>query len=258
MHRPTSTFRRALCAAAVLALTPALAAAQRQCAAGETTLGVGDPRLASYTPPAADTVDMWIEQDTTVQPIGVYTQHVSRVEHDGQPAWLVVQSTAMQGREMVDSVTVRAGTFAPLRHVAATPMYSADVRFGGGKAVGTRSANGQSQAVDAAVGAGAFDYSVVSLVLGAVPLCEGVTARLETHDITRGPVPVTVRVAAPETVTLRGRTFDVWPVDVDMGMGTSRLYVDRATGREVGWMVRFPDGRAMKGANRVHGGHAHH
>lgn len=256
MYRLMPFSRRALRAAAALAaITPSLAAAQQQrCAGGETTLRVGDARLAGFTPSAVDTVDMWMERDTEIRPLGVYTQHVERIQHDGGPAFLVVQRTEMPGRTMLDSVTVRAGSFAPLRHVAATPVHTADVRFAAGRVAGTVADSGNARAVDAVVSGGALDYSVASMALQAVPLCEGTVVKIETYDVARGPVLTTARVVGAETVTLRGRAWGVWAVDYEFGAGTSRLYVDRATGRQVGWMTSLPGGRAMKGALRVSGG----
>jgi hypothetical protein len=251
--------RRALRAAAALAaMAPTAAAAQTACAAGETSIAVGDPRIAALVPSAADTVDMWIEHEGQVRPLGTYYLSVEPVRDGGGPAWLVVQRTEMPGRTVLDSVTVRAGTFAPLRHVASTPAHTADVRFAAGRATGTVADSGRARAVDDAVAATAFDYSVFSMLFPALELCEGATVEFETYDITRGPVTVMATVAAPETVTLGDRAWDVWPVDVGLRQVTSRLYIDRRTRREVGWMVSLPGGRVMKGATRARpaGGHA--
>jgi len=257
MNRQTPSLSRALRAAALLAtLAPSLASAQQQaCAAGETTLRVGDPRLASWTPPPADTVDMWMQRDTMQRPMGVYTQTVERVEHGGQPAWMIVQESRMGPRTLLDSITVRAGTFAPLRHVAETPGHDVDVRFAGGRATGTVADSGQTKPVDAEVSAAAFDYSVASLFLRAIPLCQGLKVRAETYDVTRGAVPFSATVVGRERVEIRGRTWDAWVVEVEVGEARPRLYFDPATGREVGWTLTYPDGRtSMRGATRIHGG----
>jgi hypothetical protein len=255
MNRLTPSLPRALRAAALLAaLAPSPAFAQQACAAGETTLRVGDPRLASFTPPA-DTVDMWMQQDTVTRPVGVYTQTVQRAEHGGQPAWVIVQQSQMGARMLLDSITVRAGTFAPLRHVADTPAHDADVRFAGGRATGTLADSANTKQVDAEVSAAAFDHSIASLFLRAIPLCQGLKIRAETYDVTRGPVGFDATVVGRERVEIKGRTWDAWVVEVEAGAARPRLYFDPATGREVGWTLAYPDGRtSMRGATRIHGG----
>lgn len=248
----TTTLSRALSAFALAAaLLPGAAEAQGACAAGETRVAAGDARLAAFVPEAADTVDMWVERDTAVTPMGTYFQHVAPVKAGGGDAWLVVQRTEMRGRTMVDSVTVRAGSWAPLRHAAVLPGHTADLAFADGRVRGTVADSGRARAVDTLVAPSALDYSIVSVVLPALPLCEGRVVRFDAYDVGRGPVSPTATVVGAERVTLRGKTWDAWAVDFDTGRGTSRLYVDRATGRQVGWMVRFPDGRAMKGATRL-------
>jgi hypothetical protein len=256
MNRLTPSLPRALRAAALLAaLAPSLASAQQACAAGETTLRVGDPRLASWTPPAVDTVDMWMQRDSMTRPMGVFTQTVRRAEHGGQPAWVIVQHSQMGPRMILDSITVRAGTFAPLRHVAETPVHDADVRFAGGRATGTVADSARTRQVDAEVSAAAFDHSIASIFLRAIPLCQGLKIRAETYDVTRGPVGFSATVVGREQVEIRGRTWDAWVVEVEAGNNRPRLYFDPATGREVGWTLNYPDGRtSMRGATRIHGG----
>jgi hypothetical protein len=256
MNRLTPSLPRALRAAALLAaLAPSLASAQQACTAGETTLRVGDPRLASWTPPPVDTVDMWMQRDTMTRPMGYFAQTAQRVEHGGQPAWVIVQHSQMGPRMILDSITVRAGTFAPLRHVAETPVHDADVRFAGGRATGTVADSASTKQVDAAVSAAAFDHSIASLFLRAIPLCQGLKIRAETYDVTRGPVGFSATVLGREQVEIRGRTWDAWVVEVEAGNNRPRLYFDPATGREVGWTLNYPDGRtSMRGAARIHGG----
>jgi hypothetical protein len=262
MNRPTSSLPRALRAAALLAaLAPSAASAHSAasalpvCTAGETVLRVGDPRLASFIPPAADTVDMWMQRDTTLRPMGVFTQHVRRVEHDGGPAWMIVQHSQMGPRMLLDSITVRAGTFAPLRHVADTPAHDVNVRFAGGRATGTVVDSAHTKQVDDAVSAAAFDHSMASILLRAIPLCEGLKIRAETYDVTSGAKGFSATVLGREQVEFRGRTWDAWAVEVEAGAARPRLYFDPATGREVGWVLSYPDGRtSMRGATRIHGG----
>jgi hypothetical protein len=262
MNRPISLPRALFAASLLAAAVPSLASAQQQaCAAGETVLRVGDPWITSFMPPPADTVDMWMQRDTMVRPMGVYTLHTHAVEHGGLPAFLMVQRSQMGPRAIVDSITVRAGTYAPLRHVAETPAHKVDVRFDAGRVAGTLADSSGAKPVDQEVGPAAFDHSIASLFLSAIPLCEGLKVRAETYDVTRGPQSFAATVVGREEVEIRGRTWDAWVVEVEAGEARPRLYFDVETGREVGWVLSYPDGQtSMRGATRIHGdgGNAHH
>jgi hypothetical protein len=248
------TRRNAFVAAALMAAGAALAnpaAAQNACTGD--TLRPGDARLAAFAPPAADTSDVWMERDTAVRPVGVFTQHVIPASHGGRPAHTVVQRMEMRGRVILDSVTVQGGSWAPVRHAAVTPAYRLAAEYRDGRVRGVRADSTGEKPLDAALSGARFDFSLATLLAQGLPLREGYAACLPSYDVARGSeMLVGVRVTGAETVTLKGRSHDVWVVEIDYGGGTATYYMDRATRREVGWVSRFPDGRVMKSAVRQH------
>ena len=246
-----SILRTFLCAASLAAL--ALPAhAQGRCAPGDSLLVPGDARLARFAPARSDTSEVWMERDTATRPIGTFVESVTPVRHGGEAAYLIVQRMEVGRGVILDSITVRAGTFAPLRHAASTPRGSHRIEFSGGDVRGTAADSAGTHPVNAKLARPAFDYSLASFLLQGVPLCEGLTLRIPLYEHARGEVQGVARVAGAGTIQLRGRSYDVWNVDMDVGIGTiSRQYVERSTGRLVGWSVDLPGGRGtMKSAIR--------
>lgn len=228
------------------------AAAQTRCAAADSLLAPGDVRLARFAPTRADTSEVWMQRDTATRRVGTFVESVTPVRHGGEPAFLIVQRMEVAGGVILDSITVRAGTFAPLRHAASTPRGSHRIEFSGAEVRGTAADSAGTHPVSARLARPAFDYSLASFLLQGVPLCEGLTLRIPLYEHARGEVQGVARVVGAGTVQLRGRSYDVWNVDMDLGIGTiARQYVERSTGRLVGWSVDLPGGRgAMKSAIR--------
>ncbi|HEX8906178.1 MAG TPA: hypothetical protein VF771_15120, partial [Longimicrobiaceae bacterium] len=80
MYRLMPFTRRALAAVTALSCVmaaPRLLPAQAACAAGETTVRAGDPRLPGYTP-RDENIEMTMERDGAARPFGSYQQHAER------------------------------------------------------------------------------------------------------------------------------------------------------------------------------------
>jgi hypothetical protein len=244
------TIRVVMCAVSLAFAIPA--AAQGRCAPGDSILAPGDARMARFAPGGTDTSEVWMERDTARRPVGTFVESVTPVRHGGGAAFLVVQRMETARGVILDSITVRAGTFAPLRHAAVTPRGSHRIEFSGVEVRGTAADSAGTHPVSANLARPAFDYSLASFLLQGVPLCEGLTLRIPLYEHARGEVQAVARVVGAGTVQLRGRAYDVWNVDMDVGIGTiSRQYVERSTGRLVGWSVELPGGRGtMKSAIR--------
>ena len=246
--------RRALQAAALLSLFAAPVAAQAVCVPSAATLRTGDPRLASFTPPAVDTVDMVFEREGQARPLGTYVQHVTSATVGGTRAWLFVQTSTTPQGTMLDSVWIDARTWAPLRHVAVTPQHKFDVAYRGGRVKGTVAFGADStRERDEPIPAGMFDYSVASAAVGAGALCAGAAVRVSGYDPTSGPREITMRVLSAETVTIGGAPREVWNVETDIGDRVVKMHIDRATGRQLAWSVAGPNGITMRGTTRVFG-----
>jgi hypothetical protein len=254
MYRLMPFSRRALRAAATLALLAAPALhAQAACAPGAVTLRTGEPRLASFTPFPDDTIDMVFEREGTTRPLGTYVQHVEAARVGAARAWLFVQTATTQRGTGVDSIWVDARTWAPLRHVAATPQHRFDVAYRDGRAKGTVVFGADStRERDDALPVGMFDYSVGSAAFGAAALCPGVAVRIPGYDpagILRER-DIVMRVLSAGTVTIGGAPREVWDVEADVGDRVVRMHVDPATGRQLDWSVTGPNGVTMRGTAR--------
>lgn len=248
--------RRALQAAALLSLLAAPAAAQAVCAPGASTLRTGDARLAAFTPPAADTVDMVFEREGQSRPLGTYVQHVTPATVGGTRAWLFVQTSTTPQGAALDSIWIDARTWVPLRHVAVTPQHRFDVAYRGGRVRGTVAFGADStHERDEPLPAGMFDYSVASAAVGAGALCAGAAVRVSGYDPAGGARQrdITMRVLSAETVTIGGAPRDVWNVETDVGDRVVKMQIDRATGRQLAWSVAGPNGITMRGTTRVFG-----
>jgi hypothetical protein len=255
MYRLMPFTRRALTVAAAFAsLTaaiPATAAAQGACTAGESTVRVGDPRLARFTTPALDSMEMTVEREGASRAFGTYTQHVQRVTENGTTALLFVQRSSTPRGVGLDSIWVDARSWAPLRHVAATPGGTVNVAYRNGRITGRVTEGDSARAIDAEVPAGMFDYSVASIAVKSLPLCEGAVIRVTGYDAASGPRETVYRILRGERVEIGGAPRDVWTADVQVGERTVRMHLERATGRELDWTLSGPNGAVMRGTSRI-------
>ena len=259
MFRLMPFTRRTLATAAALAslvAIPALAQPPAVCGAAETSVRTGDARLARFTPLAPDSVEMTLEREgAPARAFGVFTQRVERVRVDGRQALLFVQRGTAPRGVAIDSVWVDARTWAPIRHVAQLINGSFDVAYRDGRAVGRRMRGDTAVAIDEAIPAGTFDYSVGSIAVRAMPWCEGATIRVSGFDPATASVrDVVYHVLGADEVEIGGAKRGVWAADVAVGGRTVRTLVDRATGRELAWKADMPNGSSLRGTSVVFGG----
>jgi hypothetical protein len=224
-------------------------AARGDCATGETTLKVGDPRLASFTPFPADTVDMVMERaGTSVNALS--TQHTVRSRQGGRDAWLLVQWSQTPRGASLDSVWVDAGTWAPLRHVSTFPGGSVNVTYAGGRVIGTVTSGDTARAVDQALEGGVFDLSASVDALGAVALCPGAVVHVSSYDPAIGMRDSDYRLLGDESVEIGGRQYAAFAAETTMGPRTVRLYLDPATHHVFAWRAEG-QGVTMRGTSRA-------
>jgi len=235
-------------AAAQSAAHPISANSPAGCAAGETTLAVGDARLASFTPFPADTVDIVMERaGTTLN--GLSTQHAVRSRHNGRDAWLLVQWSQTPRGVSLDSIWADARTWAPLRHVSTYPGGSANVTYAGGRVTGTVTSGDTARAVDQALGAGIFDLSTSPDAMGAVELCPGAVVHVSSYDPAIGMRDSDFRFIGNESVEIGGRQYAAFAAEVKTGPRTVRLYIDPATHHVFAWRAEG-QGMSMRGTSR--------
>jgi len=222
------------------------------CVAGHSQLKVGDPRLASFTPFAADTVDMVMERAGATRS-ALSTEHVSRSRQGGRDAWLFVQWSQTPAGASLDSTWVDAGTWAPLRHVSTFPGGGVNVTYAGGRVTGTVTSGDTTRAVDQALDAGVFDLSASSDALGVVTLCAGSVVHVTSFDPAFGMRTSDYRLIGNESVELGGRQYAAFAVETTVGPRTVRLYMDPATRRVFAWRAEG-QGITMRGTSRIRPG----
>lgn len=239
-------------AAAPTALLARDAGAQSACAAAETTLRAGDPRFAAFTPDPLDSMAMTVESGGAVQPRGVFAQHAERTRVNGAPAWLLVQRGTSPRGAAIDSIWVDARTWAPLRHAADTPGAKFDVAYRGGRVAGNAARGPAPGPVDEPVAEGVFDFSVTSVILGAVPLCPGSILHIAGYDPQEGhPRDLVYRIIGPSTVEVGGRTLRSVAVDATFDGRTVRVELDPQTHQELAFTAPLPNGAILHGATQL-------
>ncbi|MFL5385897.1 MAG: hypothetical protein ACJ8GN_25555 [Longimicrobiaceae bacterium] len=253
MYRLMPFTRRAL-AAASLALAVAAGSLTAQaaspvgCTAGESTLRVGDPRLASFTPFPADTVDMVMERGGTVRN-GLFTQQTVRSRREGRDAWLTVQSSQTPIGPSLDSVWVDARTWAPIRHFSTFPGGRVDVTYAGGRVTGTLVRGDTTTAVDQAVDPGIFEMTVSGDVVGSVPLCPGAVVHVTSFDPAVGMRESEYRMLGTESVEIGGRQYTGFAVATTVNERTVKLYLDPANRHLFAWRAEG-QGVTLRGTSR--------
>jgi len=255
MYRLMPFTRRALTAASLAAALafaagPLAAQAPRPvgCAAGESTLRVGDPRLAAFTPFPADTVDMVMERGGQVRN-GLFTQQTVRAHLGGRHAWLTVQSSQTPMGPSLDSVWVDARTWAPIRHFSTFPGGRVDVNYENGRVTGTLVRGDTTTAVDQAVDPEVFEMTVSSDVVGAVPLCPGSVVRVTSFDPAVGKRESEFRLLGTESVEIGGRQYTGFAIATTVNQRTVKLYLDPANHHLFAWRAEG-QGVTMRGTSR--------
>jgi hypothetical protein len=193
--------------------------------------------------PGVDSTDTFIVRDTARVRIMTYVETVSETPE----GYLIVGANVTPGGATVslDSVLVERGTLAPRWHSDLTPAGRSRVSYVGDRMAGTAvDTAGAESSMEAAVAAGAFDYSMARLVINQLPLTLGYEGVLLTHDIRRGTIPVAFQVVGEETVTVGGRAADAWKVEMNYGAFTAERWIDRVTREDLRTRV-VVNGREM-------------
>jgi len=212
------------------------------------TIRVGDPSLKANLSAGADTVDNYVVQDGKRRLAVIFVQTFTETPE----GHLIVQENRSASGAILslDSLVVADGTMETLWHGDVTPMGRRHVVFSGGRVRGVAvDSVGRETTIDEERPEGLFDYSVLTLVADRLPLGPGYEATIATYDITRGPVDVSIRVLAAESVTIGGIELGAWRMQVDFGRQSVTRWVERGTGRELRWSLSM-EGRDMIGERR--------
>ena len=166
-----------------------------------------------------------------------YFWDVTDVVYRGTPAILSVQySTAANGG--TDSTIISRADLRPLAFHAHNPHQKQLLDYTGRAVSGTVDGKAVSDSLKEA----AFDATVVDLVISALPLAPGYSARVPTYEpYNAGKGEIVwqdVKVVGNETVA--GKTF--LKVEVQSGARSRTLYLDPATRSIVEAHFKRPDG----------------
>lgn len=137
----------------------------------------------------------------------------------------------------LDSLVVARGTLAPVSHTDTTPTGRTRVRFAAGRMRGTADSGGRSTAIDRAVPAGLYDYSMASRLVNLLPLRAGYSTVVPTYDIHRGPQFNRVTVLADETLDVRGSPAPAWKLEIDYGRFKATRWIHRDTRKDLRTVV---------------------
>lgn len=184
----------------------------------------GSGIATDHIQPRADTFGLFLDGRTRGAPDATMTLETRLSAVDGAEA-VVRRETLWIGERaaQVDSFVLVRATLAPLSARAEGISANRSLDFAGGRVRGwTRDEDGRDT-VDVALAEPVFLSSSMDLVLGALPLRAGYTARLALFDEGEGAATARVEVAEAEEVQVPGGRVRAWPVAV-RGSGADGTY----------------------------------
>lgn len=184
----------------------------------------GSAIVTDGIPSRADTFDLFFAGRTRGAPDATMTLETWRATTGGAEA-IVRRETLWVERQavQVDSFVLARGTLAPRSARAEGINGDHSLDFGGGRVRGWRGSEHRRDTVDVALPEAVFLSSSMDLVLAALPLRTGYTAKLAIYVDGEGVTTARVRVAAPEEVAVPGGRVRAWPVTV-RGSGADGTY----------------------------------
>jgi hypothetical protein len=197
-------------------------------AAAAQLLRPGDVRVAAVLAEGAEGYDIHLggEDDT---PMGQMMLRTRLATLDGTPALVRTEEMWMDALLVqVDSFILHRATLAPLRLVRIAEGETVSMEFVDG-GVRTIYADGADTADAVPVPEPVFLGGTTDLLLGALPLAAGYTARLALYDPDEGFGTMEVRVEAAEQLVLGpgGRAVPTWRVRVMDAGAAATYWMDR-------------------------------
>jgi hypothetical protein len=181
--------------------------------------------------------------------IGFVRQQLDVIEHDGETLLRSVMRFGGPRGTGVDSAMAVRGTLHPRSHRGIQPSGSTlTLDFGDTWVSGVSVEQGKeplSKRRD--LPAPLFDANMFEVVLGALPLGEGLHVRIPTYVFEReDPLWFEARVTGIEDVTVDGVTSAAWAVAVRTERGDGTFWIDRASRQFVKGVFRGPDGAELR------------
>lgn len=170
-----------------------------------------------------------VYSEGTASPVGRMTLRTRLATVEGTRA-IVRTETVWMGDEMVqvDSFALHGSTMAPLSMRSSTVETGVDLRFTPGTVRQVDDGDWGADTSDVRLPDPVFLGGSTDLVLSALPLAAGYTARLAVYDADDGLDTIGVEVREAEEVVLPdGRRAAAWRVAVTEGYQTSTYWMDR-------------------------------
>jgi hypothetical protein len=174
-----------------------------------------------------DEFDVHSEDDPS--PVGRMTLRTRLATVDGTRAIVRTEAIWMDDELVqVDSFSLDAGTLAPLAMRSFSVETGVDLRFTPGRVRQVDDGDWGADTSHVALPEPVFLGGSADLLLGALPLAEGYTARLAVYDADDGLDTVAIEVEGAEELTLpNGRRVPSWRVLVTEGFLVSTYWMDR-------------------------------
>jgi hypothetical protein len=168
---------------------------------------------------------------------GESTQQLARITRAGRELLVSTRTFVTPAGPAIDSSYADAVTLTPVRHVGLHDSRTMVLDFAGHRVTGRYAEKGkQPLPIDQVLEAPPFDSSLYDLVIAALPLAEGYTARLPFYIYEQGGlVSWDVKVVKREAPALAdGSSPESWQVEVSEGGEVrTRLWVPVNGEREV-------------------------
>jgi dipeptidyl aminopeptidase/acylaminoacyl peptidase len=180
------------------------------------TAAVGTPKPAVDLAPSTANFKATIAVNGQTIPMDI----TSTVKDDNG-AWVASETAKTPMGDMTDTTTLEKGTLVVKKRSVSQGPVAITLAFGGNKATGTMTMNGQSKPIDAELGGALFaDGAGTHNVIASLPLAEGYTATFRNFNVQSQKVSLKqLKVVGVEEITVPAGTFKAWKVEESSAEG---------------------------------------
>lgn len=223
--------------------------AEAQSTAGARTIRPGDAAIdgARIRPGVWETRYVRVTAGQE-QEVGIVTHELTVLRQDGEPLLRSVQTFRGARGGGVDTATAVLSSLGPRTHRSNHGGATLALDFEGlrvrGRAV---SAAGEHKAGDRTLDAPVFDSNFLELVLGSLPLAEGLHVTIPTY-VHQKPEPAwfEARVAGQQPIALDDVTSTAWAVHLTYEQGRGTFWIDIDSRQMVKGVMTSPDGTEIR------------
>lgn len=232
-----------------LALFVATHAAEAQPMEGARTVRPGDALVdGTRIRPGAWEMRYLSVVDGREQEMGRMHHELTVLDQGGHPLLRSIQAFHGPNGTGADTVVAERASLTPRSHRSSHGASSLALDFEGRRVRGKAVSNGAAPKVDErTLDAPVFDANFLEIVLGSLPLEEGLHVGIPTYvHEQKEPMWFDARVAGVERVEIDGVAAPAWAVVLTMPKGTGTFWIDRDTRQLVKGEVTSPEGRQFR------------